>query len=102
MRESLTLLSPHTPNGSNTPLSPRVGALGVRGHRAVRTVSAVSGVSDVTDPGARWQIVVALLVNPERESRRLAALLDRLPTDRRVHECLDDCLRRRGAGRRSA
>jgi len=52
--------------------------------------------------GARWQIVVALLVNPERESNRLAALLDRLPTDRRVHECLDDCLRRRGAGRRSA
>lgn len=90
MCESLTLLSPHTPNGSNTPLSPRAGALGVRGHRAVRTVSAVSGVSAVT----RWSIVVALLHSPERESRRLARLLDALPTERRRHECPDDCRRR--------
>jgi len=50
----------------------------------------------------RWHVVVALLHSPERESRRLARLLDALPTERRVHLCRDDCLRRRGAGRRSA
>ncbi|HEY0876912.1 MAG TPA: hypothetical protein VGE10_00520 [Zeimonas sp.] len=50
---------------------------------------------------ARWSIVVALLFNPERESNRLAALLERMPTERRRHEIEDDCMRRPGAGRRS-
>lgn len=60
----------------------------------------VTGVTGVTDP-ARWPIVVALLHSPVRESRRLAALLEQLPTERRRHEIPDDCMRRPGAGRRS-
>jgi len=44
--------------------------------------------------GARWSIVVALLTDPERESARLARLLDALPTERRRHECSDDVRRR--------
>jgi hypothetical protein len=48
----------------------------------------------------RWRIVVALLHSPTATSRRLAALLERLPAERRQHECADDVARRPGAGRR--
>lgn len=34
----------------------------------------------------RWHVVCALLRTPERESRRLARLLERLPAARRVHQ----------------
>lgn len=49
----------------------------------------------------RWPIVVALLLDPERESRRLARLLERLPAEVRRVEVPDDCRRRAGAGRRT-
>lgn len=39
---------------------------------------------------SRWSLVVALLVDPERESARLARLLERLPAARRVHLIRDD------------
>lgn len=48
----------------------------------------------VAPTSARWQIVVALLLAPGRETHRLAALLERLPTERRRHECPDDVRRR--------
>lgn len=38
----------------------------------------------------RWPLVVALLVDPERESARLARLLERLPAVRRRHLIPDD------------
>lgn len=47
----------------------------------------------------RWRIVVALLRAPERESHRLARLLEALPVERHRHECADDVKRRPGAGR---
>lgn len=62
----------------------------------VSTVTTVTAVTGVT----RWSIVVALMHSPDAEGRRLTALLERLPTERRRHECLDDCARRPGAGRR--
>lgn len=43
---------------------------------------------------ARWQIVVALLHSPDTEGRRLAALLERLPAERRRHALADDVRRR--------
>lgn len=43
----------------------------------------------------RWPLIVALLAAPERESRRLALLLERLPAERRRVECVDDVARRR-------
>lgn len=43
---------------------------------------------------ARWQIVVALLLSPEREARRLARLLERWPAEQRRHELADDVKRR--------
>lgn len=49
---------------------------------------------------SRWHVVCRLLASPTRESRRLAALLERMPTERRRHEIEDDCMRRPGAGRR--
>lgn len=50
----------------------------------------------------RWPIVVALLADPERESARLALLLDPLPCDVRRHFIVDDCLRRAKGSRRSS
>lgn len=44
----------------------------------------------------RWRIVVALLRSPEREGYRLAALLEKLPGERRRHLAADDCRRRPG------
>lgn len=38
----------------------------------------------------RWSIVCRLLVDPVRESARLARLLERLPAARRVHLIRDD------------
>lgn len=43
---------------------------------------------------ARWSIVVALLLSPEREARRLARLLERWPAEQRRHELADDVKRR--------
>ncbi len=63
----------------------------------VSTVTTVTAVTGVT----RWSTVIALLLSPDRTSRRLAALLEQLPTERRRHEIVDDCQRRPGAGRRS-
>lgn len=45
----------------------------------------------------RWAVVVALLLSPDRESRRLARLLDRLPGERHRYEIADDVKRRRWA-----
>lgn len=45
----------------------------------------------------RWLVVVALLRSPERESRRLARLLEAWPAEVRRHECSDDVKRRRPA-----
>jgi len=42
----------------------------------------------------RWQLICRLLANPERESTRLAALLERLPAERRRHVLRDDVQRR--------
>jgi len=42
----------------------------------------------------RWHLVCRLLANPERESTRLAALLERLPAEVRRHELADDVKRR--------
>lgn len=47
----------------------------------------------------RWLLIVALLRSPERTSRHLARLLERLPTERRRHVIADDCARRPGARR---
>jgi len=58
--------------------------------------------SETDAAAARWPIVVALLVDPEREANRLARLLDALPTERRRHEIADDVQRRPGAGRRAS
>lgn len=46
--------------------------------------------SETNAAAARWPIVVALLVDPEREANRLARLLERLPAARRVHRVGDD------------
>lgn len=77
------------------------------GNAGVAVLSPIGRTAHHTQPphwnktatADRWRIVVALLRSPERESRRLAALLDRLPTDRRRHEIEDDVQRR--PGRRS-
>lgn len=55
-------------------------------------------ITDFTDGTDRWSIVCRLLAAPERESHRLARLLERLPVERRRFECHDDVKRRR-AGR---
>lgn len=52
--------------------------------------------------GDRWSVIVALMCSPARTSRRLAASLDALPTERRVVLCRDDVQRRPGAGRRAS
>lgn len=38
----------------------------------------------------RWPLIVALLADPPRESRRLAGLLARMPAERRRHRIADD------------
>jgi hypothetical protein len=45
-------------------------------------------------PENRWPLIVAMLHSPDVEGRRLAALLDRLATERLRHQILDDSLRR--------
>lgn len=47
----------------------------------------------------RWSVVIALLLTPDRESRRLALLLEALPAERRRHAIVDDC-QGRAVGRR--
>lgn len=49
----------------------------------------------------RWLLIAALLRDPERESRRLTALLAGWPAEVRRHELHDDCRRRRGVGKKS-
>jgi len=55
----------------------------------VTTVTAVTGVT-------RWHLLCRLLRSPERESRRLARLLERWPATRRRHSILDDARKVRG------
>lgn len=51
-----------------------------------RNTTATLGDSGETRSNpVRWRLIVALLRWPERETARLAALLERLPTERRVY-----------------
>lgn len=54
----------------------------------------ITDFTDVTDVSTRWHVVVALLGNPGRESRRLSRLLERLPAERHRHLIADDVRRR--------
>lgn len=42
----------------------------------------------------RWPLIVALLADPRRESRRLGRLLERWPAERHRHLIFDDVARR--------
>lgn len=60
-----------------------------------------SGVSGTSGKGSsyRWMIVIALLISPDVEGRRLAALLTGWKCETRRHLVIDDCQRRPGAGK---
>ena len=88
-----SLLPTNVANVTNTASVPLVGALAVIAHSDVGNVSGVSGVSDAARSD-RWPLIVALLLSPTRESRRLAALLTGWPHVARKHELADDCRRR--------
>lgn len=51
-------------------------------------------ITDCTDDTDRWHLICRLLADPEPESRRLAALLERWPAERRRHVLSDDAPRR--------
>lgn len=46
-------------------------------------------------PDCRWMLVIELLLDPDRKSRALIALLQRLPFEALWHECVDEVPRRR-------
>ena len=46
-------------------------------------------ITDHTDHTDRWPVIVALLADPEAESRRLAELLNLWPTAPRLHLIAD-------------
>lgn len=81
----------HTPS----PFPSRAHFAKVRGRTGKDGGSTQWRITDCTDHTDRWHLICRLLAAPKRESNRLAALLERLPAERRRVECLDDVARRR-------